>query len=239
MSGLSEIKSWREEDSHFVLCDAPECTVFGAVALPTGADEPLPWHYHAHDTLCMALTPVAGVNEIFGVQEQKAVTVEKGEVLLYHQRGLPKYVHRFRVTCDNPVSFIAVEVPATPLPSAARRATLKDAILLKPDAVFASAARIAVPPRGSLELARNQGFTPFRSAVVSLSQNGLKGIAIKNAAKCEVVRKVLHDFLVEVFVVTEETAGSEAKDGDACVVVNATDGLWVGAVVDIWVQKEE
>ncbi len=120
----------------------------------------------------------------------------------------------------------------------ARRATLKNAVLLEPDAIFASVARIAVPPRGSLELARNQVFTPFHSTVVSLSQNGLQGITITNVAECEIMPKILHDFLVEACVVTEKTAGAEAK-GDACAVVNATDELWVGAVVDIWMQKEK
>ncbi len=78
------------------------------MSLPSGADEPFHWHYHEHDAICIALTPVTAVNETFGVAKQQAVVSGKGNVLLYNLRGLPRYVHRCRATCDNAISFIGV-----------------------------------------------------------------------------------------------------------------------------------
>ena len=264
----NELLSWREEDCHYVLLEHEGLTVYCGVAPPYNDTKPLLFHYHEHDTVYVALTKVAGVNEIIDLEKREEhhglVDLEQGTVLVYNLRDSPKYVHRLRNSCTHPIAFIGVEVVAMPLPDTARRATLKNAFLLKPQGAFASVARIAIPPRASFQLARNNGFIPLRSVVVPLMYNGsgdndcivkaddrvvnggtsdgLKDIMIRNAANCDFVRTTKHDFLVEAYVMCEKFAGTELKEEDEdakCTIFNSSHKVWVGAIIDVWVTGKD
>lgn len=217
---------WQEDPVHFTLDIDKTITTFGAVQ-PTLQHTPV-WHTHSEDTVCISLTNASlAVEQPTGIRQSHLCP---GDAIIYELRGRPPHVHRV-VESSHTLAFLCAEVHCERLPKDARRGVLSIGTLVS-QTDFASVTKIEVQAGKTVPLARRPALAPVRSLICGLEGKEVE-VRVAPGTVARRVGKKSEGVYVGAVVVENKEGGRLVEDA-GCVLVNNSESVWNGVIVDIW-----